>query len=79
MISVAVTEKGKQTMNEPYFPFRIKYKGYTITQKLGEVIISDRKRHEVLTIPTQRQRTHKELAELFEFNARIYGFDKGSG
>ena len=60
-------------MNEPYYPFRIKYKGYTITQTPGEVIIS-RYKHEVLTIPTQRPRTTRELAELFDFNARIYGF-----
>lgn len=65
-------------MNEPYYPFRIKYKGYTITQIPGEVIIS-RYKKEVLTIPTQRPRTTRELAELFEFNAKIYGFDKGGG
>lgn len=62
-------------MNEPYFPFRIKYKGFIITQIPGEVIIS-RYKKEVLTIPTQRLRTTRELAELFEFNAKIYGFDK---
>ena len=65
-------------MNEAYFPRNIKYKGYTITQIPGEVIISRYKR-EVLTIPTQRQYTTRGLAELFEFNARIYGFEKGGG
>lgn len=65
-------------MNEPYYPFRIKYKGYTITQTPGEVIIS-RYKHEVLTIPTKRLRTTRELAELFEFNAKVYGLDKGGG
>ena len=65
-------------MSEPYFPRNIKYKGYTITQIPGEVIISRYKR-EVLTIPTQRLYTHKGLADLFEFNARIYGFEKGGG
>lgn len=66
-------------MKEQYFPFRMKYKGYIITQTDGEVIISDLFRHEVLTIKIQKPKTHRELAELFEFNARIYGFDEGGG
>ena len=61
-------------MSEPYFPRKIKYKGYTITQIPGEVIISRYKR-EVLTIPTKKQRTTRELAELFEFNSRVFGFE----
>ena len=65
-------------MGEAYYPTRIKYKGHIITQTPGEVIIS-RYKKEVLTIPTQRPRTTRELAELFEFNAKIYGFDKGGG
>ena len=66
-------------MSDRIYPSRIKYRGYTITQHEGQVIISDIHRHEILTIYTKRPYTREELQELFNFNARIYGFIKGGG
>jgi hypothetical protein len=54
------------------YPFRVKYKGYTITQIYGEVIISDRNRREVLTIHTKKPKhTMQELCDLFDFNETL--------
>jgi ssDNA-specific exonuclease RecJ len=52
-------------------PFKIKYKGYTITQHEGWVYITDIHKHEVLRIEAQKLHTRKELQELFDFN-RVY-------
>lgn len=66
-------------MSEFIYPTKVKYKGYTITQFEGKVIISDNQRHEVLTIYTKKPYTREELQALFNFNARVYGFIKGGG
>jgi hypothetical protein len=53
-------------------PFRVKYKGYTITQTYGEVIITDVNRRAVLTIPIQKpKQSIRELKELFDFNESL--------
>lgn len=57
-------------MEDKVYPFRVKYKGYVITQTEGEVVITKRK-HEVCTITTTRMRTARELIELFDFN-KVY-------
>lgn len=66
-------------MSEFIYPTKVKYKGYTITQFEGKVIISNTHRHEILTIYTKRPHTREELKALFDFNARIYGLIKGGG
>lgn len=63
-------------MSDRICPSRIKYKGYTITQHEGRVIISDIHRHEVLTIEARKPHTIDELKELFDFNASVFGFFK---
>lgn len=64
-------------MSDKYYPFKIKYKGYTMTQHEGQVIISNIHRHEVMTINVKRPHTTKELTELFEFNAKMFGLKDG--
>lgn len=63
-------------MNEPHFPFKIKYKGYNITQYEGWVYITDMHRREVLRIEAKRPHTREELQNLFDFNMSI---TKGGG
>jgi prophage maintenance system killer protein len=66
-------------MSDKIYPSRIKYKGYTITQHEGQVIISDIHRHEVMTINIKRPHTREELQDIFNFNASMFGFIKGGG
>jgi hypothetical protein len=57
-------------MEDKVYPFRLRYKGYIITQTEGEVLITKNKQ-EVLSITTTRMRTAQELIELFNFN-KVY-------
>ena len=66
-------------MSEKIYPTKIKYKGYTITQFEGQVIISDIYRHEVMTVYITKPHTRKELQALFNFNANMFEFNKGGG
>jgi hypothetical protein len=66
-------------MSEKIYPARIKYKGYTITQIEGQVIISNRHRHEVMTVYIKKPHTRAELQALFDFNAKVFEFNKGGG
>lgn len=54
--------------NEPCFPFKIKYKGYKITQYEGWVYVTDINKKEVFRVETKRPHTTRELVELFDFN-----------
>ena len=49
-------------------PFKIKYKGYTITQHDGWVYITNIHKKEVLRIEAVRPHTKEELQGLFDFN-----------
>lgn len=64
--------------NERICPFKIKYKGYTITQHEGWVYITNVHKKEVLRIEAKRPHTREELQELFDFNMVLTNF-KGGG
>lgn len=72
---IAATEKGK-TMDNREHPFKIKYKGYNITQYEGWVYVTDRNRREVLRVEIKRPHTAEELRKLFDFNMIV---TKGGG
>jgi hypothetical protein len=53
-------------MEDKVYPFRVKYKGYVMTQTDDGVVITKNKQ-EVLNIHTARKMTEQELIDLFEF------------
>lgn len=57
--------------NKEPCPFKIKYKGYNITQYEGWVYVTNMQRREVLRIETKRPHTTKELQDLFDFNMTL--------
>lgn len=53
-------------MEDKVYPFRVKYKGYVITQTDDGVVITKDKQ-EVMTIHTKRKLTEQELKDIFDF------------
>lgn len=62
-----------------YIPENIKYKGFFITQKDGEILVKDKNRHIILRVLTRKPYTASEIYEMFEFNSKVFNFDKGGG
>lgn len=53
-------------MEDKVYPFRVKYKGYVITQTDDGVVVTKDKQ-EVMTIHTKRKLTEQELKDIFDF------------
>lgn len=53
-------------MDDKVYPFRVKYKGYVITQTDDGVVITKDKQ-EVMSIHTKRKLTEQELKDIFDF------------
>ena len=53
-------------MEDKVYPFRVKYKGYVITQTDDGVVVTKDKQ-EVMTIHTKRKMTEQELKDIFDF------------
>ena len=53
-------------MADKAYPFRVKYKGYVITQTDDGVVVTKDKQ-EVMTIHTKRKMTEQELKDIFDF------------
>jgi hypothetical protein len=65
-------------IEDKIYPKKLKYKGCTIIQEDGEVTVYNGET-KVLIIHTQREKSIRELRDLFEFNNRLYEFYKGGG
>ena len=53
-------------MEDKVYPFRLKHKGYVMTQTDDGVVITKDKQ-EVMTVHTKLKMTEQELIDLFEF------------
>lgn len=53
-------------MEDKVYPFRVKYKGYVMTQADDGVVVTKDKQ-EVMTIHTKRKLMEQELKDIFDF------------
>ena len=53
-------------MEDKVYPFRVKYKGYVLTQTDDGVVVTKDKQ-EVMSIHTKRKMTEQELKDIFDF------------
>lgn len=53
-------------MADKVYPFRVKYKGYVLTQTDDGVVVTKDKQ-EVMSIHTMRKMTEQELKDIFDF------------